>query len=916
VNRLTVGSVADVRFGGLQGLSLGGLDGGFVVVSGQNEAGKSTLAEFIAWMIAGPSGNTANALRYGDAGAVVGGRLIGVVGDDPLDLEGSFTILGNGTPNDTPTKSQPQAPRRGMLGTVGIDGAQLLVRLGGLTPAAYSLLYRIGSETAHLLDSEDDLVELFAKYATGAITSSVSPRTVIADLKSDISRTRTNLNQLAGNSGRRADVRRLLDEALARPGRIRDIESDITRLEAELDSVGEGITAGAEKIGDLRTAIAVVGRDEAARSAERALADAPDLPSDAASITADLDTVVDLATQLEAAHDDVKASEPDVLSACRAVGLDAVTLATHVLTNADKQVFRDAASALADKRRELDNAGGAMADHVENLRMAREKADVALSQGTLDRDVLMSRILDVDKVSALGNQAYAVDQAVREVGQRERVLEAARLEASRGAQLGDENIRRDKWRTVLPALLGVVGAFLGGFWNPGASAVAGVIGFLAGTFVASRRRGTVATAPLSANDPVAAANALLDGARLDLAGKLAVLNGELSSLGLPAVGATGAFAHVSDLQRALAALAELRNLEALTEGLEAAVHRCTTGVSVAETTYNRLFDQRGLPKVAETGVEAWLDVYADAIDKASGHGILLGQCAELEAQLAAKTGGVARLNDGSSPSVVAERAREFIEVRDDHAELAREASRLRSEADIAVGDRQTVRDLLRSSNKEMLEARERIFSAEEGELELRRDGILGELGALRTDLDRATGGELVADLTEELGRIDDDIDDLVREYAVLAAALESVEKVVGEYELRNQGPVIDAAQKLIASVDPAFGSLYVDRSGGDPQLMVDRSGRRVPVRRLSTGARALVYFALRLAFQTVDSQGRPVALPLICDDPLVTVDDRRVEPLMRLLQRVSEERQVIFLTCHGRETAIAQRIGARVLEMR
>ena len=915
MSRLTVGSVVDVRFGGLQGLSLGGLDSGFVVVSGVNEAGKSTLAEFIAWMIAGPAGDAATASRYGDRDAVIGGRVLGALGSEPLDLSGSFTILARGAPSDTPNKGQ-RAPRTGTLGTVGIDGAQLLVRLGGLTPAAYSLLYRIGSETAHLLDSEDDLVELFAKYATGAITSSVNPRTVIADLRSDISRTRTNLNQLAGNSGTRADAKRRLDEALARPGRIREIESDITRLEGERTEVGAAISAESEKLGDLRTAIGVFDRDEAARAAEHALADGETLPADVAAVADQLDSILDLAGKIEEAHDDVKASEPDVLSACRAVGLDAATLATHVLTNSDKQVFRDAASALADKRRELDNAGGAMADHVENLRMAREKADIALSQGTLDRDVLMSRILDVDKVSALGNPAYAVDQAVREVGQRERALEAAQLEASRGAQPGDENIRRDKWRTVLPALLGVVGAFLGGFWNPGAAAVAAVVGFLAGTFVASRRRGTVATAPRNAPDPVAGAVAILDKARLDVSAKLSMLNEGLSSLGLPAVGAAGAFAHVSDLQRALVALAELRGLEAITDGLEATVNACTTGVSVAETTYNRLFEQRGLPKVVETGVEAWLDVYADAIDKASGHGILLGQCAELEAQLAARTRGVARLNDGSSPSVVAERAREFIEVRDDRAELAREASRLRSEADIAVGDRQTVRELLRSSNKEMLEARERTVNAEVEELEARRDAILGDLAVLRADLDRATGGELVSDLTEELGRIDDDIEELAREYVVLVAALESIEKVVGEYELRNQGPVIEEAQKLIASVDPGFGSLYVDRSGSDPQLMLDRSGRRVPVRRLSTGARALVYFALRLAFQTVDSQGRPVALPLICDDPLVTVDDRRVEPLMRLLQRVSEERQVIFLTCHGRETAIAQRIGARVLEMR
>ncbi|MFM8529062.1 MAG: hypothetical protein ACKOD2_05180, partial [Ilumatobacteraceae bacterium] len=801
MSRLSVGAVADVRFGGLEGLSLAGLNHGFVVVSGRNEAGKSTLAEFIAWMIAGPSGNTANALRYGDAGSVVGGRLVGVIGEDNLEVEASFTILGNGAPSDNPTKGQ-QAPRRGTLGAVSIDGAQLLMRLGGLTPAAYSLLYRIGSETAHLLEMENDLVGLFARYATGTISSTVDPRAVIERLRSDVKEKKTSLNSLAGNNGRRAEVSRMLNEALARPGRIRDIEAEIVRLGEQRTSVGEAVSAAAEKLGDLRTAIGVFGRDEEARLAERALADAPDLPFDVAPIAADLDTVVDLAEKLGSALEAVKTSEPEVMSTCRAVGVDAVTLGTHSLTNADKQIFRDAALALAEKHREMDRAEKALVEHRENLRIARENADTAVSQGALDRDVLMTRILDVDRVSELGNPAYAVDQAVREVGRCERALEAARLDSGSLPGEGPASAGHSAWRRILPALLAVVAAFAGAYSHPVVSALASIGGFVIGTLIARSLRGRIYNPAHHTPDPVAGVVAILDKARLDVSAKLSMLNEGLSSLGLPAVGAAGAFANVSDLQRALGALGHSRQLEVLTEGLEDAVRRCATGVSIAETTYNRLFDQRGLPKVAETGIEAWLDVYAEAIDKAGRHARLVGTCNELESALASRARGAPRLSDDSSPSVVADRAREFIKVRDDRAELGREASRLRSEADIAVGDRQTVRELLRSSNREMLEAQERTVNAEVKELEARRDTILGDLAVRRADLDRTTEGELVSGLTEELGRIDDDIEELVREYTVLAAALESIETVVGEYELRNQGPVIDEAQKLIASVDP------------------------------------------------------------------------------------------------------------------
>jgi energy-coupling factor transporter ATP-binding protein EcfA2 len=914
VSRLIVSEVADVRFGGLQGLALDGLDIGFVVISGPNESGKSTLAEFISWMIAGPAGDAASASRYGDTASTVGGRLLGSLAGEQLDLQGSFTILARGAPRDVPNTGQ-RAPRFGSLGAVNIDGEQLLVRLGGLTPSAYSLLYRIGSETAHLLDSEDDLVDLFARYATGSISSAVNPRTVVTGLRDDISRTRTKLNALAGNSGRRAEVRRLLDEALARPGRIREIESEIVRLEGERKRVGEAVNGAAERLGDLRKAIDVFGRAEAAGAAERALDDAPGLPTDVAAIADDLDSVVDIAGRLDTARAAVASSEPEVTASCRAVGVDADTLAGHALTNADTQTFLAAASAITDKRKALGDAESARSLHDEQLRAARDRADICLSQGALDADVLRRRVLDADAVAALGHPAYAVDQAAREVGQRERALEAARARTGNGPEPGQKQ-RANPWSTVLPAVFGVVGAVLGGFANRGVSLVAGVAGLVVGIAVARVLGGRVTASGAGATDEVSAASAELERVRLDHAEKLATLNESLGAMGLPAVEGRGAVAHVGDIERALRALAEVGRLDSLTGALDAAVKEGSTGVTVAETTYARLFEQRGLSKVSEEVVPKWLDIYSDAIHNASNHTELVARCGTLEDELNLKTRGVARLSDGSSPSVIAERAREYIAVRDKRAEIAREAHRLRNEADIAMGERPQVRDLLQSGNQEVLQAEERSVESETAALEAERSDIDGNLGALRNELKDKNEGELVADLTEELGRIEDDIEELVREYTVLAAALEAIETVVGEYELRNQGPVIAEAQRLIASVDPAFGSLYVDRSTGEPRLMVDRAGRRLLVQRLSTGARALVYFALRLAFQTVDSQGRPVALPLICDDPLVTVDDRRVVPLMRLLQKVSEERQVIFLTCHERETTAARSIGARIIEMR
>ena len=65
---------------------------------------------------------------------------------------------------------------------------------------------------------------------------------------------------------------------------------------------------------------------------------------------------------------------------------------------------------------------------------------------------------------------------------------------------------------------------------------------------------------------------------------------------------------------------------------------------------------------------------------------------------------------------------------------------------------------------------------------------------------------------------------------------------------------------------------------------------------LSTGTSDLLYLAVRLAFCELafpDSE----TCPLILDDALNNMDDKRYEQAMRLLGEIAKERQVILFTC-------------------
>jgi uncharacterized protein YhaN len=76
-----------------------------------------------------------------------------------------------------------------------------------------------------------------------------------------------------------------------------------------------------------------------------------------------------------------------------------------------------------------------------------------------------------------------------------------------------------------------------------------------------------------------------------------------------------------------------------------------------------------------------------------------------------------------------------------------------------------------------------------------------------------------------------------------------------------------------------------------------------------------MYLALRIAFAQKDAERRGIALPLICDDPLVHFDDERSESAIKLLAEVSKVHQVLLFTCERRTRDIAESLGARVLEI-
>ncbi|THG39063.1 YhaN family protein [Sphingomonas olei] len=139
--------------------------------------------------------------------------------------------------------------------------------------------------------------------------------------------------------------------------------------------------------------------------------------------------------------------------------------------------------------------------------------------------------------------------------------------------------------------------------------------------------------------------------------------------------------------------------------------------------------------------------------------------------------------------------------------------------------------------------------------------------------------------------------------AVAAAAL--LRWVLDRHRQQNQAPLIDRAGALFATVTAgAFAGLGVEYDDQDrPAIRAIRAGgAAVGVEALSEGTRDQLYLALRLgAIETGQH-----ALPIVCDDLLITADDERAAAMLRVLAVAARRNQVLLFTHHAHLIDVAR----------
>ena len=89
-------------------------------------------------------------------------------------------------------------------------------------------------------------------------------------------------------------------------------------------------------------------------------------------------------------------------------------------------------------------------------------------------------------------------------------------------------------------------------------------------------------------------------------------------------------------------------------------------------------------------------------------------------------------------------------------------------------------------------------------------------------------------------------------------------------------------------------------------------GITIDEKNLSTGTIGQLYLSFRLALIEIISEEK---IPLIMDDALLTFDDRRARTTMKLLKKISEDRQVLYFTSSTGDLKVADEMKINILRL-
>jgi uncharacterized protein YhaN len=219
------------------------------------------------------------------------------------------------------------------------------------------------------------------------------------------------------------------------------------------------------------------------------------------------------------------------------------------------------------------------------------------------------------------------------------------------------------------------------------------------------------------------------------------------------------------------------------------------------------------------------------------------------------------------------------------------------------------------------------WTGEQTELARARVGARQELEQLvrahqdaSKELRELASSTRVAELHQQCNALESELDEVLKSWALLGCARLLLERTLRRHEKERQPAVLARAGELFARVtDGRYRSLLPSVANDNARetiRVVSWSGAELDASSLSRGSVEQLYLCLRIGLAETFAE-RSEALPLILDDVLVNFDPTRAASVAEVLAETALSHQVLFFTCHPHLRDLVQAVApqAQVVEL-
>ena len=169
--------------------------------------------------------------------------------------------------------------------------------------------------------------------------------------------------------------------------------------------------------------------------------------------------------------------------------------------------------------------------------------------------------------------------------------------------------------------------------------------------------------------------------------------------------------------------------------------------------------------------------------------------------------------------------------------------------------------------------------------------LQSQVAQLQVQLDNLADSTAVFKAKQDLANIETNFVQSSKEYLANLFAARWISRSLDLASNERFPKMLKAAQEYLALLT---GGRYVGINLDKKLTVVRSDGKKREVKYLSRGTAEQLYFALKLAF--IEQIKDEINLPILIDDSFVNFDDQRVSYIDQLLQKISENNQVLIFT--------------------